>query len=473
MSGRGSFIFHMSLSIHVDFAGVRANPVLPRPVAVLENCAAGSLDGMTLVRFAHAFESGGGMERLLHDLDCALLERNAMTIIRIHIAGDCAMLAERTSEIGRGRLLMVPLPLADGDSLQIAPDVEPDALSMKERLRNRVLYHPWIWALGLERWNLARAIGRRSGQVVGAGAKFAELADRFHIDLCMLHFFGGSDADEIVAQARLRGIPFALQNHYSNDRFLHLSIRKHATLANGVAGVNGLDLPDYVADRFCNLSDGIDVRFFERSRARLIHDAPLVPLILLPARVIRPKGHLDLVRVAACLKAKGFEFQIGFAGRVESTGFVDELRAEIAKLGLRDNVRFLGALGVEELRDWYAASAVVAFPTYHHEGLGRVMIEAQAMEVPVVAYATGGVPEGVKDCETGFIVRTGDIEGMTARLELLLTDSALRTQMGQAGRNFVESHFSLEAVAARHEDYYNRLTRVRRRAESEAADRSR
>lgn len=457
----------MSLPIHADSARARANPDFPVPLAFegsrVADCAGGTLDGMTLVRFAHAFESGGGMERLLHDLDCALLERNAMTIIRIHIAGDRGMLAERTSEIGRGQLILVPLPLADGDSLQIAHDDEPNALSMKERFRNRVLYHPWIWALGIERWNLARAIGRRSGQVVGAGAKFAELAERFRIDLCVLHFFGGADADEIVGQARRLGIPFALQNHYANERFLHLSIRKHATLANGVAGVNGIALPDYMADRFCNLSDGIDVRFFQRSRARFIREAPIAPLILLPARVIRPKGHLDLVRVASRLKARGFDFEIGFAGRVDSTGFVDELRAEIEKLGVRDNVRFLGALGVEELRDWYAASAVVAFPTYHHEGLGRVTIEAQAMKVPVVAYATGGVPEGVKDGVTGFIVPTGDIEGMTSRLEILLTDMKLGKQMGLAGRDFVESHYSLEAVAARHEDYYNRLTADRSR----------
>lgn len=429
-----------------------ATTLLPETPAV-----SGGLDGMTVLRFAHAFETGGGMERLLDDLDRVLLMRNAMTIIRIHIATDRTKLDERVEEIGRGRLILVPLPLMEGESLQIAPEEEPEGLTVKERFRNNVLYHPWIWSLGIKQWVLRRPLPRNTGQVVGAGAKVAELISRFPIDLCVLHFFGGADADEIVDQARRHSIPFALQNHYANERFHHLSIRKHATLASGVSGVNGRDLPSYIAKRFCNLADGIDVGFFQRIHARPLENAPVAPLILLPARVVRPKGHLDLVRAAARLQSKGLDFVIGFAGRVESTGFVEQLRAEIDRAGLAGKILFLGGLSVDELRDWYAASVVVAFPTYHHEGLGRITIEAQAMEVPVVAYATGGVPEGIKDGETGFLLPTGYIEGLAARLEVLLRDPALGRQMGQAGRKFVESHYSLEAVAARHEHYYRRL----------------
>jgi len=52
----------------------------------------------------------------------------------------------------------------------------------------------------------------------------------------------------------------------------------------------------------------------------------------------------------------------------DSEDFVRELRAEIAQAGLDDEIKFLGALSVARLRDAYASSAVMALPTYHHEG---------------------------------------------------------------------------------------------------------
>ncbi len=417
----------------------------------------GPLDGMTLLRFAHAFESGGGMERLLEDLDGTLLERNAMTIFRLHIAPDRTRLEERTFQHGRGQLTLVPLPLPAGDSLQIASDDEPSGRTWTERFRDGVLYHPLVWPLGPERLVLRRPLPRRAGQVVGAGAKAAEIFAQQPVDLCLLHFFGGSDADEIVTQARRHGIPFAVQNHYANQRFLHLSVRKHATLAAGVAGVNGRDVPAYLQRRFRNLSDGIDTDAFRPGAAGPVQPVPQAPLILLPARVVRPKGHLDLIRAAARLRDGGLDFVVGFAGRVESTGFVELLRVEIARAGLEDRVLFLGALTGDELRDWYAASAVVAFPTYHHEGLGRIIVEAQAMERPVVAYATGGVPEGIVDGETGFLVQTGDAAALADRLARLLGDPGERERMGRAGRRFVETRYSLAAAAARHESFYREL----------------
>ena len=418
---------------------------------------AGPLDGMTLLRFVHAFESGGGMERLLDDLDAVLLARNAMTIIRLYIAPDRTRLEERTVERGRGLLRLVPLPLAEGESVQLASDDEPASPTWKERFRDGVLYHPLVWSLGMRRLVLRRRLPRRAGQVVGAGAKAAEIFARQRVDLCVLHFFGGGDADEIVTAARARGIPFAVQNHYANERFLHLSIRKHATLAQGVAGVNGLGVPAYLCGRFRNLADGIDTGVFRREAARPVQPVPSAPLILLPARIVRPKGHLDLVAAAARLRSEGIDFTIGFAGRVESGGFAETLRAAITRAGLEDRVQFLGALPADRLRDWYAAAAAVVLPTYHHEGLGRVIVEAQAMETPVVAYATGGVPEGIVDGETGYLVPKGDVPALADRLARLLRDADGRACMGRAGRRFVETRYSLAAVAARHETFYREI----------------
>lgn len=417
----------------------------------------GPLAGTTILRFAHAFESGGGTERYLEDLDRALLERNAMTVVRLHLTRNPSSKGVTEEPIGQGLLVRVPLAILPGNDSPSPSDEHSFRLRLKQLVRDWVLYNALVWRAAGAKWTAALRLPRQPGQAIGAGLAAADVLRSHRIDLVMLHFFGGADADEVVNEARKAGIPFAVLNHYSNDRFLHLAIRKHAMLANGVAGVNGLGLPRYVRSRFTNLSDGIDTEFFRRANARPLDNPPRQPIILLPARVVREKGQLDLVRAVASLRQSGLECCVAFAGRVDSSGFVDELWQEIGRTALTGCVRFLGNLTVEELRDWYAASAVVAFPTYHHEGLGRVIVEAQAMGVPVIAYATGGVAEGIAHGKTGYILPTGDIPGLAARLRELLSSPSLRASMGACGRAAAESRFSLSALADRHERFYSKV----------------
>ena len=416
------------------------------------------LDGRTILRFAHAFESGGGTERYLDDLDRALLARNAMTVVRLHLTRRPPGFGPTEESIGRGKLIHVPLPIIPGaDGNLPADDEHTLRFRIKQLVRDWGIYNPLVWHTVGAKWLAGLKLPAQAGQAVGAGAAAADVMRSRRVDLAVMHFFGGADADEVIVETQKAGVPFAVLNHYSNDRFLHLAIRKHAMQANGVSGVNGLQLPHYVRRGFANLSDGIDTDFFRRDRARPLSKPPAEPIILLPARVVREKGQLDLVRAVATLRRSGIACCAAFAGRFDSTGFVDELQREIAAAGVADSIHFLGGLTVEELRDWYAASTVVAFPTYHHEGLGRVIVEAQALGVPVVAYATGGVAEGIDDGKTGYLLPTGDLPGLTKRLQELLASPALRSTMGTQGRSAAEERFSLAALASRHERFYARV----------------
>jgi glycosyltransferase involved in cell wall biosynthesis len=413
----------------------------------------GALDGRTIVRFAHAFATGGGVERYLDDLDHSLLSRNAVTIIRIFI-GSPGALSESKEAIGRGTLIKIPLPLADRENLQIAPDSEPTGIQWRSLFRDWILYNPVTWHLWTRRYLTNWKIALRPGQVVGAGRVIEGLYASGRGDLTMLHFFGGGDADEVVERSRSARVPYAVLNHFSNDRFSNLSIRKHVLFASGVSGVSGIGAPRYLRKNFQNLSDGIDVDFFHPSKGVIRKQSPDLPLVLLPARVVRTKGHLDLVDAAARLMKMGIDFNVGFVGRTGSAKFEDELRKTTGALGLSERVHFLGELSVEDLRDWYKSASIVAFPTYHHEGLPRILLEAQAMQVPVVAYATGGTAEGLIADKTGILLKTGDVAGLADGLRKLLADEAMRISMGRAGRQLVEKTFSLGALAARHEEFY-------------------
>jgi glycosyltransferase involved in cell wall biosynthesis len=121
--------------------------------------------------------------------------------------------------------------------------------------------------------------------------------------------------------------------------------------------------------------------------------------------------------------------------------------------GLRDSVLILGQVSSETLRDWYAASDVVLLTT-HSEGLGRVLLEAQAMQRPVVAYDVGGVREAVSHGVTGFLVAKGDVGDLTERIAHLLADSDGRRSMGEQGQRLVLDRFTVDALAGRHEQFY-------------------
>jgi len=73
--------------------------------------------------------------------------------------------------------------------------------------------------------------------------------------------------------------------------------------------------------------------------------------------------------------------------------------------------------------------------------------EAQLMSKPVVATRVGGIPELMKDGETGFLIEKGDAQGWIDKLGMLISDENKAKQMGKAGREFVEKTFSWDVIA--------------------------
>ncbi|MCS6860268.1 MAG: glycosyltransferase family 4 protein [Abditibacteriales bacterium] len=105
---------------------------------------------------------------------------------------------------------------------------------------------------------------------------------------------------------------------------------------------------------------------------------------------------------------------------------------------LRDRVHFLGWR--RDLPVIYADSDVVVL-TSVNEGTPVALIEAMASGVPVVATRVGGVPDIVRDGETGIVVEPNDADALTAAVRGLLRDAAQREKLGAAGRPFVRERF--------------------------------
>jgi len=115
----------------------------------------------------------------------------------------------------------------------------------------------------------------------------------------------------------------------------------------------------------------------------------------------------------------------------------DALQQRTNDLRNSDHVHWVGRIDHVALKDWYAAADVLMLPS-DDEPFGRVLVEAMAMGVPVVAFDGGGVPEVVQHGKQGVLLPRGDVDGLVEAIAKLLGDTDLRTVMGNAGRRRAE-----------------------------------
>jgi colanic acid/amylovoran biosynthesis glycosyltransferase len=132
----------------------------------------------------------------------------------------------------------------------------------------------------------------------------------------------------------------------------------------------------------------------------------------------------------------------------------ETLRARAAQLGLADRVRFHGAQPFEVVAEAYRAASVCVAPSVigpngRQEGIPNVMIEALAYQRPAITTAISGIPELIRDRDTGLLVPPGDAAALATALTRVHADPHEALAMAKRGRAHVEAEFDLEKNARR------------------------
>lgn len=130
------------------------------------------------------------------------------------------------------------------------------------------------------------------------------------------------------------------------------------------------------------------------------------------------------------------------------------LAALAERLGVAARVRWHGQLAQPALAPLYRAAAAVVIPSTD-EGLGLVGVEASLCETPVVAYASGGLTDVVRDGQTGWLVPAGDIAALSHAIDGVVERPEKARVAGQAARRFALDRFSPEAVGIRYRALYD------------------
>jgi glycosyltransferase involved in cell wall biosynthesis len=160
------------------------------------------------------------------------------------------------------------------------------------------------------------------------------------------------------------------------------------------------------------------------------------------------KGHLDLIRSARTIVHQHPMTHVVILGR---GALHDALVGEAEALGIRDRIHLLGYRN--DVKEWLGAMDVFTMPSLS-EGLPLSLLEAMAAGVPPVVTQVGGMPEVVRDGETGFIVPPGDGAALADRISFLLGNPPLATKMGTASRDCILDRFTVDRMAAEYRDVY-------------------
>jgi len=210
------------------------------------------------------------------------------------------------------------------------------------------------------------------------------------------------------------------------------------------------------AERCALIENAIDTDEFSRSlsaaEAKRRVGVPASRFVIgAVGRLSAEKGFDLLIRAADRLLTGGIDLELLIIGEGDEKG---PLQGLISSLGRGDRIRLLGYRS--DARELYQAMDVFALSSYR-EGLPNVLLEAMALETPVVATRIAGIPRLIRDGDNGLLVEPGDEEGLGRTLRGLLERPQQRQQLSQAARRTIEDGYSFRARMDKVRAVYDRL----------------
>lgn len=200
-------------------------------------------------------------------------------------------------------------------------------------------------------------------------------------------------------------------------------------------------------DRIFKVFNGIDPELFVykknesiRNRYKLLFDTNFILSI---ARLEKDKGIQNIIAVLPNILKELPNTRLMIIG---DGSYAPELKKQVKRLNLENNVIFTGMLPFESLPDYFNACDLFVNPTIRQNGYDLTILEAMACEKPVVVSNIGSVPTVIEDGVDGLLVPTGDIKKLAEAVIKVLTDKELAQRLGKAARKKILEKFSIESM---------------------------
>ena len=296
--------------------------------------------------------------------------------------------------------------------------------------------------------------------------KICEVATSAQLDVLHMHYAIPHATAAYLAREmyrRTRYLPFVTTLHGTDITLVGAHTSFMPVTRFSIAQSDAVTaISHYLADETCRtfgncavevIPNFINAAYYHRSenpalRAQL---APNGERVLMHVSNFRP-----VKRIKDCIHAFAH-----LAGRVSARLVMcgdgpgrDEAEALAREYGLSNDVLFVGQ--VPNIRDYLSCADVLLMPS-ETESFGLSALEAMACEVPVIATRVGGLPEVVRDGETGYLVSVGDTEAMAEHALEIFADPAKQRAMGARGREWACTQFNTDRVIPQYIALYERV----------------
>ena len=206
----------------------------------------------------------------------------------------------------------------------------------------------------------------------------------------------------------------------------------------------------------CVIPMGVDLKTrFVPSETMRINDN-----LLFVGRLVEKKGLHYLIHALPLILKRYPQVTLRIAG-----GGPEKINLERAsvELGVREHVRFLGAVKNELLPALYQTSGVLVFPSViaddgDREGFGLVLVEALGCECPAIVTDLPAMQDIIEDGKTGLVVPQKNIRKLAEKVILLLEDQKLRESLGREGRKYVAIRYDWGTIASQYGELIGALT---------------
>lgn len=265
------------------------------------------------------------------------------------------------------------------------------------------------------------------------------------------------------------GIPIVnhihIENYFGRRRFKARLIRLLDTLTSSIPTCHiavsqhtaqSVEAQGYPKGRLLVVHNGISL-----PDLRVIPAEPSVsgrghPVIGCVGRLCERKGQADLLKAFPRILEFFPGTTLWLVGKDQQTGGEYEvvLKRLAESLGIGERVIFWGHR--DDVLALMNGMSVLVLASYD-EGFPIVLLEAMSLGVPVVATRVAGVPEMIKDDETGYLVSPGDLRALGDCIVRLLADPELRLRMGERGRRETLERFTVERMLAKVRPVYARI----------------
>lgn len=323
---------------------------------------------------------------------------------------------------------------------------QPDLAALKAKvhvLPKKIRFHPSMLK------GLWYVLCSRNGQLYSRllqGGRIAQEAKKLGIDHFHAHFATRSASVAFFA-SKLSGIPYSFTAHAVDifkEKVCHKALQakmNHASFVATVSDYNMKFLSEILpTGSFIKVLNGIDLQKFRPDRCFTF---------ICTARLVEKKGHRYLLEACRILKNRGVAFQCYLIG----DGYLkDTLEENIKSFRIENHVFMFGSQSHNTVLSMMRSSDAFVLPCClaedgNRDGLPVSLVEALALELPVITTPMTGNTEVVTDQVNGLLVDSTDAEALAEAMERLIIDKALYLKLKENTRSSIAHRFDLKETA--------------------------